>query len=471
MTSTHPSRRTFRRRLTASMTLLAVGVLAAASAAIYLRVRQALLAHLDSALLSIVRTEVAGAIDEPGGRVHVHEEISVLTAPVGLGYEKFAQIKDEHHQVRAQTANLVGGPALETDAEREAQGLAGQVSFADMRRDQEVYRGIYYPMHDTAGKPLVAVVAIPTRPVRRSLDSLLGALLLALVIGAGTAAFGASRLARRLTRPLEQIATAADAIGGRNLQARLPDVSQDVELREVTRVLNDMLVRLEAAFVAQRSFVADASHELRSPLANLRGTVEVALRRLRSAEEYREALTVALTEAERLSRLVDDLLMLSRVDAHQFALDVRACDLSDIARGAVTALAARGQEKGVRLRLDAQPAPIVGDAHRLRQAVDNLLGNALRYAPADSEVVVRTRQENGHALLSVQDVGPGLSPEDQAHVFDRFYRADVSRARDSGGLGLGLPIAKAIIEAHHGQVSLQSTPGEGCLFNVLLPAG
>jgi two-component system, OmpR family, sensor kinase len=470
MTSKHPFRRTFRRRLTASMTLLAVGVLATASAAIYWRVRQALLSHLDSTLLSIARTEVAGSIDEPGGEVHVHDEIPALTAPVGLGYEKFAQIKDEHHQVRAQTANLIGGPALETDSERETQGLAGQVSFADMRREQEVYRGIYYPARDAAGKPLVAVVAIPTRPLRRSLDSLLGALVLALVIGAGAAAFGASRLARRLTRPLEQIATAADAVGGTNLQVRIPEVSRDVELRQVTRVLNDMLVRLEAAFVAQRSFVADASHELRSPLANLRGTVEVALRRPRSAEEYRDALTVALTEAERLSRLVDDLLMLSRVDARQFTLDVGSFDLSDVARGAVTALAACGQEKGVQLRLEAQPAPIVGDAHRLRQAVDNLLGNALRHAPAGSEVVVRTRQEDGHALLSVQDTGPGLSQEDQAHIFDRFYRADVSRARDSGGLGLGLPIAKAIIEAHHGEVSLRSKPGAGCVFSVLLPA-
>ncbi|HSQ02490.1 MAG TPA: ATP-binding protein, partial [Burkholderiales bacterium] len=272
------------------------------------------------------------------------------------------------------------------------------------------------------------------------------------------------------TRPLEQIATAVDTIGGTNLQARIPEVSPDVELRQVTRVLNDMLVRLEGAFAAQRSFIADASHELRSPLANLRGTVEVSLRRSRSPDEYREALNVALAEAERLSRLTDDLLVLSRVDACQLALDLHSCDLSDIARGAVAALAARAQEKGVQLRLDAQPAAIVGDAHRLRQAIDNLLDNALRYAPTGSDVVVTARQEDGHAILSVQDAGPGLSEEEQARIFDRFYRVDVSRARDSGGLGLGLPIVKGIIEAHHGQVSVRSKPGQGCVFNVFLPA-
>jgi two-component system OmpR family sensor kinase len=460
---------TFRRRLTASMTVLAVGVLAAASLAIYLRVREALLSNFDSALLSIARIEVAGAIDEPGGEVHVHEEIPVLTAPFGLGYEKFAQIKDENHHVRTQTANLAVGPVLETDAERETRALRGEVVFADMRRNHEPYHGIYYPLRDAAGAPLVAVVAIPTRPLHRSLDSLLGALVLALVIGGIAAAFGASRLARRLTRPLEQIATAARTIGGTNLQARIPEVYPDVELREVARVLNDMLARLEAAFVAQRRFVADASHELRSPLANLRGTVEVALRRPRSADEYRDALTISLTEAERLSRLVDDLLTLSRVDANQFALDVCPCDLSDIAHDAVTAHAARSQEKGVQVRLDAQPVPVIGDAHRLRQVVDNLLDNGLRYGPAGSEVIVRTRQEDGHALLSVQDAGPGLSQDDQVHVFDRLYRADASRARDSGGLGLGLPIAKAIVDAHHGHVSVRSEPGEGCLFSVLLP--
>jgi two-component system OmpR family sensor kinase len=272
-----------------------------------------------------------------------------------------------------------------------------------------------------------------------------------------------------LTRPLEQVAAAAHAIGGTNLHGRIPDVARDVELREVVGVINDMLARLEAAFSAQRRFLADASHELRSPLANLRGTVEVALRHPRSADEYRESLTVALGEAERLSRLVDELLLLSRVDAKQLTLDVCPCDLADVTRGAVTAHAARGMEKGVRLQLDAQPVAMSADAHRLRQVMDNLLDNALRHAPAGSAVVVRTGREDGTAVLAVHDKGPGLSSEDQAHVFDRLYRADASRGRQSGGLGLGLSIAKAIVEAHGGQVSVRSQPGQGCSFFVRLP--
>jgi two-component system OmpR family sensor kinase len=451
------------------MTLLAIAVLAVASAAIYVRVRVTLRRALDSTLLSIARIEVASAVDEPDGDVHVHEEIPLLSAPAASGYEKFAQIKDEQHTVRAQTANLAGGATLETDRTREVEGLNGRVSFANMYRGGEVYRGIYYPARDTAGRPLVAVVAIPSRPLQRSLDSLLGALVLALAIGGTAAAFGADRLARRLTRPLEQIAGAADRISGTNLQARIPDVSADIEFRQVTGVLNGMLARLEAAFSAQRRFVTDASHELRSPLANLRGTVEVALRRPRTPGEYQEALRVALAEAERLSRLVDELLMLSRVDMNQFAVEWAPCDLSEIAHVAVVALAGRRQDAGVQVRLDAEPVPLVGDAHRLRQVVDNLLDNALRYAPAGSEVVVRSRCEDGHGLLSVQDTGPGLSEDEQIHVFERLYRTDAARGRDSGGLGLGLPIAKAIVEAHRGTLSVHSAPNTGCTFTVLLP--
>jgi two-component system OmpR family sensor kinase len=470
MVSERAPRRTFRRRLTATMTLLAITILAAASTAIYVRVRQTLLSHLDSVLLRIARAEAASVTFGPGGTVRVYEDLPpALIPPAAVGYEEFVQIKDARHQLVGQTENLTTGPALEPDAEAEAQGLAGKVVFADLWRGDEAYRGVYYPLRDTSGNRLVAVVAIPTRPLRRSLSTLLEALLLALVIGGGAAAFGASRLARRLTRPLEHIAAAARAISGTNLGGRMPDVFRDVELRQLVDVINDMLGRLEAAFVAQRRFVADASHELRSPLANLRGTVEVALRRQRAAEEYRESLTVALAEAERLSRLVEELLLLSRVEAEQLALDLCPCDLADITRGAVTAHAARGVEKSVELQLEAQPAAINGDAHRLRQVVDNLLDNALRHAPAGSAVVVRVGREDGTAVLAVHDTGPGLSPEDQAHVFDRLYRVDTSRGRDSGGLGLGLSIAKAIVEAHRGQVSVRSEPGEGCSFFVRLP--
>lgn len=460
---------TFRRRLTWTMSALAVGILALASAAIYFGVRTALQWNLDSALLSIARTEIASSVDAPGGKLHMHEEVAVNARDSGSGYAKFAQIKDADHRVRVQTANLGIGPGLETDRETEARALRGEIVLADLLRGGELYRAVYHPLQDAFGEPLVAVVATPIAPLRRSLHLLLIALTIALITGGLAAALGARRMAARLTLPLETIASAARAITATNLQGRIPSVSADVELRDMEQVLNAMLARLEEAFVAQSRFIADASHELRSPLSNLRGTVEVALRQSRSTEEYREALTIALSEAERMSRLVQELLMLSRVDAKQFSMDVAPCELSDIARGAVAAYAARAREKAIDLHLDAQPVTVLGDAHRLREVVDNLLDNGLRHAPSGSRVGVRIGRTEDHALLAVEDAGPGLSPDQQAHVFDRFYRVDDARARDSGGVGLGLPIAKAIVEAHSGRIDVSSEPGKGCRFCVRLP--
>jgi heavy metal sensor kinase len=314
------------------------------------------------------------------------------------------------------------------------------------------------------------VVAIPRRPLERTLGSLLAALAACLVLGGAAAAWGAHRLARRLTRPLERIAEGARGVGEGSLSARIPEASPDVELREVTAILNEMLGRLEAAFQAERRFLADASHELRSPLANLRGTIEVALRRARSGDEYRETLTVSLAEIERLSRLVNDFLTLTRADAGQLPFAFAPCPLAAVAEDAVKAHASRAAERSVRLCLDvAGPAEVSGDMDRLREVVDNLVDNALRYAPPGSTVVVGVERQGGHARLWVRDSGPGLSLDEQARVFDRFYRADRSRARASGGAGLGLSIAKAIVEAHRGRLSVVSAPGDGCTFFVDLP--
>jgi heavy metal sensor kinase len=466
-------RRTFRWRLTATMIALAIVILAAASTATYVGVRTALLWNLDSTLLSLARTEIASALDEPGSTIHVHEEIPLrkgVKGVGGLGFEKVALIRDQQGRLRAQTANLEVGAALDIDPESEARALRGEVAFASVMRGDHRYRAIYHPLRDTAGAPLVAVVAVPMRPVTHLLDLLLGALTISLLLGGGAAAIVANGMARRLTWPLQEISGAARRIGATNLQGRIPDVSPDVELHDLTQVLNEMLARLEAAFVGQRRFLADASHELRSPVSNLRGTVEVALRHPRSTAEYQETLRITLAEAERLSRLVNELLMLSRVDANELTLELAPCDLSEIAAAATTALKARSLERGVHLRLDSQGAPLIGDVHRLREVVDNLLDNAVRHAPEGSEVCVRTyRTANDGVVLSVQDSGPGLSREDQARIFDRFYRVDGSRARDSGGLGLGLAIAKAIVEAHGGKLTVQSEPGKGCCFSACLP--
>lgn len=466
---------TFRARVALTMTGLSIAVLLAAGALVYQQTRRALFANLDQALLTIARTEVASEFDEPGVGVHVHELPALGTSDA----EKATRVTDASGSVLAATSNLAAGSPLLDDDGARAMAIAGQIAFADLRRDDVALRGIYHPITTPAGVPLALLVALPTQSVERTLRAIVQGLALSLLIAAAAAAWGSVRVARYLTSPLERIADAARTVRSRGPATRIPEVSSDAELQALTGILNDMLGALEAAVDterqaadAQRRFVADAAHELRSPLTNLRGTIEVTLRRPRSIAEYQDALTVAAREIERLSRLANDLLTLSRVDGGQLICRLAPCDAVAIAAEAIAASATRAARQQVHVLLDAPPhLPITADADRVRQVVDNLLDNGLRHAPGGSTVTVAAQSRNGDVVLAVRDQGPGLTVEQQARVFDRFYRADDARARSSGGLGLGLPIAKAIIEAHHGTLEVRSIPGEGCTFVVTLPAG
>ena len=462
---------TFRRRVALSIGGFALLVLAAAGATLYLGARYVLLHNLDETLLAIARTEVASAVDRPDGQVHVHDERWVpIQLPSGNGYEKYALIKSPSRQVIAQTGNVAAGPPLETEQRRETQALNGKASFGLVLRGGERLRAVYYPLQETSGRRLAAIVAVPMQPLYVALDLMLGVVLATLAVGGIGAAWGANRLAARLTRPLEAIAAAAERVGEHD-GARIPSPSPDAELRTLTTVLNATLARLQGALEQQRRLVADASHELRTPLTNLRGTVEVALRRPRAAAEYQETLEVCLSEVERLCRLVEDLLVLSRADAGQLAIQPEPCELVALARTAVRGHAPRAEALGVALQLEAAaPVWVAGDPHRLRGVLDNLLDNALRHAPPDTPVTVSVGDADGVARLSVADRGPGLSAEQQAQVFDRFYRADPARDRHTGGAGLGLAIARAFAVAHHGTLTVASTPGDGATFTLSLPA-
>lgn len=462
---------TFRQRLTLQVTALCLALLGVTGAGVYLGARTALRTNLDSALHAIARAELASALDGPNGSVHVHNEPPTSLSLASDSYEKVALIEDFQGDRVAQTDNLANGPALALAPDAIAAAHAGRTTLADTQRGGVPYRAIYYPLVDNNRRPLVAVCAVPQLPLQHALDLLGKTVLGALLLGGVAAHAAARRLARRLTAPLEALASDAHAIPGAQLSDRLPERSPDAELTAVTQALNGLLARQEAAFQVQRQFVTDASHELRSPLSNLKGTIEVALRRPRTAAEYQETLSTALHETDRLARLANELLLLSRAEGGQMILERQPCDLSRIACGAASAHTARAQATGVRVTLDTPPeATLEADPDRLRQVIDNLLDNALRYAPAGSEVVVRVAAVESAWEVSVSDAGPGIAPEHQAQVFERFWRADPARARASGGAGLGLAIARAIVEAHGGSVRVASVPGHGATFTLTLPA-
>lgn len=416
-----------RRRLALGMVLLCSTVLALAGLAIDLGARQALQEALDTSLAGIARTEAASAFDAEHGQLHLHD------APTHM-----AQVVDDAGRVVVRSRNL-------------EQPLAPA---APGYHDQGPYRVLAQPLD----RDLTLMVALPRGPMEDNLRQL-RLLIAGSVGGAALAAWLASLLlSRRLTAPLLEMAESARAIDRDHPERRLPLPSPDEELRTLGQAFNRALDDLEKALGAQRRFVADASHELRTPLTNLRGALEVTLRRERTAEEYREALQAALDESRRMAGLVDDLLTLSR--AGQLPLENAPVDLYQIADEAVRAAEPRARQAGVRLELHGGPAPARGDAKRLRQVVDILVDNAVRHGGAGGRAGVHVAPTR----VTVEDDGAGLEPEERERVFERFYRGDPSRSRHTGGAGLGLAIARTLVEAHGGRLHAGASKTGGATF-------
>jgi two-component system OmpR family sensor kinase len=320
----------------------------------------------------------------------------------------------------------------------------------------------------------------------------LAALVPVALVLAGT---GGWLLARRALRPVDQMTTAARRIEAEHLGERLGGAEVDDELGRLARTLNEMLARLEAAFAQVRRFSADASHELKTPLTVLRGEVEVALRNRRDPAEYERVLRAVLEEVESMARLVDDLLLLSRADAGALKLDSGPVELDRLVEDVAKEGEVLGRAKRVHVTIKSlEPLVVRGDGPRLKQLLRNLVDNGVKYTSPGGQVALvlrRVEQSNRQmvdpakpvdqltsrpidpavewAELVVQDAGIGIAPEALPRIFERFYRVDPARSRETGGAGLGLCIAKTIAEAHAGAIEVQSTPGAGSTFTVRLP--
>jgi two-component system OmpR family sensor kinase len=275
-------------------------------------------------------------------------------------------------------------------------------------------------------------------------------------------------------RPLESIASTADEIAAGDLTRRVERAEEHTEVGRLGLALNAMLGQIEAAFIARdatearlRRFVADASHELRTPLAGVRAYAELFKRGAdKRPADLARAMEGISRESERMSLLVQDLLLLARLDEGR-PLEQEPVDLDEIAREAVET--ARAVEPERPIELEVEPAVVLGDRERLRQVIDNLLGNVRSHTPPASPATVSVSRENGHALLEVRDSGPGLTEEAAQRVFERFWRADPTRSRSRGGVGLGLSIVSAVADAHGGTVSAHSEAGKGATFRITLP--
>jgi len=278
-------------------------------------------------------------------------------------------------------------------------------------------------------------------------------------------------MSRRALAPVDQITLTARSISVQNLSSRLIVPQTGDELQRLSETLNSMLERLEAAFKKIIQFTADASHELRTPVAVMRTRTELSLRKPRSAEEYREALAQVHSELEKTSELVEKLMLLARADYGVEALQLSTEDLRQIVRDVCGQGKALSEAKEIEFQdqMSRQPVWVKADAHALRRLFLILIDNAIKYTPKGGRVDVVVRQENGFAIGEVRDTGIGIAPEDLPNVFERFYRADKARSRESGGVGLGLSIGRWIAEAHEGTIEVQSSLGGGSIFKLRLP--
>ena len=300
-------------------------------------------------------------------------------------------------------------------------------------------------------------------------------LLITVLVASGPVALvcglaGGYTLARRALSPVERMVDVANRITATDLHQRVEVLNPNDELGRLAQTLNALIDRLQKAIEEMRRFTADAAHELRTPLAVLRSGIEVALRSPRSAEEYRQALEAASVEANRLTRLADQLLFLSRQAAGMMQLDREEMRLDALVMDVAEQFAGRSHEADVALTVEPlQPFVVRGDDVRLSQVFYNVLDNAIKYTPSGGRVSIRGRAFDHRVEIQVEDTGIGIPSAHLSHVFKRFYRVEQSRNSDRGGTGLGLSIAQSAVEAHGGSISIESEPGRGTVVSIRLP--
>jgi heavy metal sensor kinase len=285
------------------------------------------------------------------------------------------------------------------------------------------------------------------------------------------AGLGGYFLARHALGPIERMARRVHEINAERLNARLDIENPHDELGFLAGTFNETLARLERSFEQLRRFTADASHELRTPLTAIRSVGEVGLQKQGAAEDYREIIASMLEESVRLTRLVDSLLTIARADSGQIQLERTTIPLVPLVRDVTSLLDVLAEEKGQRLSVDGdETIQVQGDGSILRQVLTNLLDNAIKYSYSGSAISVRVSLAGDDTVaIEVEDDGPGIPAEHRDKVFERFYRIDNGRSRDTGGAGLGLAIAKWGAEAHGGRLELFCPAGPGCTFRLVLP--
>jgi two-component system OmpR family sensor kinase len=357
-----------------------------------------------------------------------------------------------YYIIRSQDGEVID----RSDADRSIAGDTGDV--------QSERREVSVP---AAGGAIV-LVGRQITDLQRAQYSLVLNVVLAGIATLAVSIFGGWFVAGRALAPIKRITATARAMSAGDLDARIAVNRTETELEQVASTLNDAFDRLRLAVEQERRFTADASHELRTPISVLRAEVDWALDRERTQQQYRDSLGVCRRVALRMQAAVERLLALARAEAADRVESVPV-PLQPLLGDIVAWLAPIAKARGVEVTLEAEPLDVKGDPAQLREALGNVVANAILYNRQDGNVTISTRSSQTDARIEVIDTGIGIRADAVAHIFDRFFRVDKARSREAGGSGLGLSIARAIIEAHGGTISCTSEEGTGSVFVIMLP--
>ena len=455
-----------RLRLTLWYVLLLALILAAFAAGVYLVLRQTLYQNLDESIQNRA-SSLINVIQYEAGRP-VLPDRAVVGDP--NRDEHFARGFDAFGVLSFDNTSALGEVPVNDEAV--AGGLAGESRTyrVHVAEDDDPIRVKTLPIIRDGTIVGVLEVGQSEDGAAEPLSKLLLIMGIAYPLTLVLAGFGGVFLAGRALSPIDDITRAARQISAEGLSRRLNLRLPDDEVGRLARTFDEMIPRLDDAFRRLRQFTADASHELRTPLTIIKGQIDVSLQLDRNPETYRQVLQAVNEEVDRLIRLSESLLTLTRAGAGEVRLTFENVDVPELLAGVLEQVHSAATEKGVAVQLGpGPPATIQADQDLVLQLMLNLLDNAVKYTPAGGQVNVGWRMNGDHVELGVRDTGAGVSQEHLPYLFDRFYRVDRARSRAEGGVGLGLAIARWIAEAHGGSIRVESAPDEGSTFTVLLP--
>jgi heavy metal sensor kinase len=459
--------RSLRWRLTGWYVLLLAGVLLLFSAGAYLAVRKLLRDNIDEGLKHQAEL-IAQAVTIENNSLALPAEVQIEERHSNDYFTRLYQ----RDGALVFTSFRDKRPLPETPHAL-ADALDGDDNITQGKVGNETFRIATYPVRH--GEQVVGAlqVGLSTGDIEETLQTLLRVLLVLspaiLVLASGGGLF----LANRALTPSDRITRTARRISAESLGGRIEHHGPDDEIGQLAQTFDAMLTRLEAAFERQRRFTSDASHELRTPLTAILGQIDVALERPREAPAYRMTLLSIREQAQRLARMTSDMLFLARADAQPAvsAATQEVLDLADLLPAVAAQVEPLAAARDQTLELAPLSAQCVrGDEDQLIRLFLNLLDNAIRYTPQGGRIAITSARDHNTIAVQISDTGPGIASEHLPQLFERFYRADRGRNRAQGGSGLGLAIAQSIAQSHGGQIAVESTPGQGSTFTVLLPA-